>query len=168
MYRLMVAGPVASSLPGDQSIDFKIKLASRWRFFVHIGILVFLVSGLYLFMKAIPYHRGDSTYHMMIGIKILLAIIVFFFISVLVGRSEKLGFIRKKATGTLIWVTVLAVTIVGIASYLKTRGPKTWPADQPQLPSTLKKEKAKQVKPDKEKEPTDPGSTPSKTEKTTN
>jgi hypothetical protein len=67
-------------------------------------------------------HKGDGAYHMLIGIKMLLAFIVFFFASALVGRSAGLQGFRDSREKWLRVLCLLAVVIVAISGTLKIRG----------------------------------------------
>ena len=69
---------------GENSNELVTKIRDNWRKFVHIGILLFLVSGFYNYFRAIPLHKGDDLYHGLVGTKMLLAFYVFFLASVLV------------------------------------------------------------------------------------
>lgn len=95
-----------------------------WKKFVHGGILLFLISGFYNYLViARPMHPGDKIYHMLMGIKILLAFVIFFFASALVGRSKAFEGMRRNAKAWQLLMIVLAAVIVGISGYLKIRGP---------------------------------------------
>ena len=95
----------------------------RWRRFVHGGIALLLASGLYNFLVVtMPAHKGDGRYHMLVGIKMLLALVLFFLASALVGRSSALQGLRDKARATLSVMILLAAVIVAISGYLKIRG----------------------------------------------
>ena len=97
------------------------RIRNRWKKFVHPGILLFLISGLYNYIRAIPNHKGDGLYHGMVGTKMLLALAVFFLASVLVGSrpgSQKYRDAARKWTGI---VLLLAVVIVGISGFVKVR-----------------------------------------------
>lgn len=97
-------------------------LSSRWRRCVHVGVALFLISGFYNYFKAIPLHRGDGLYHMLVGIKMLLALGVFFISAALVGRSPGLARMRDNRHWWLTMLVSLAVLIVAISSFLKVRG----------------------------------------------
>lgn len=107
----------------DEAAHAKLSAAvvSRWRRFVHIGVLLFLVTGIYNYSIAIPQHRGDGPYHAMMGTKMLLALIVFFIASALVGRSARLEKIRQRRSTWLRVLALIAVVIVAISGYLKIR-----------------------------------------------
>lgn len=122
---------VIPALQGDNA-DLLGRIRQNWKKFVHAGILIFIVSGVYNFLQAIPLHKGDGLYHALVGIKFLLAMFVFFLASVLVGSkasSQKFRDDAKKWTGVMLMV---AAIIVGISGFLKIRGvPPMAPESQP-------------------------------------
>lgn len=87
---------------------------------VGIGILLLLVPGLYNYLVVMrALHQGQPTYDMMMGIKILLALIVFFLASALTGKSAVFQKIRDNAKMWLTITLLIGAAIVGIASYLR-------------------------------------------------
>ncbi len=60
---------------------------------------------------------------MLMGIKILLALVVFFFASVLSGRSPKFEKFRRQSMVWNLVLIVLVSAIVAIGSYLKVAQP---------------------------------------------
>ncbi|MDV6034440.1 MAG: hypothetical protein F9B45_30975 [Phycisphaera sp. RhM] len=122
VFTAFVLMPSAKELGDEPHRQLATAITSRWKRFVHIGVLLFLVSGLYNYYRAIPAHPGDGLYHALVGTKMLLALAVFFIAAALVGRSAKLQPIRdKKATWIKILV-LLAAIIVAISGYVKVRG----------------------------------------------
>ncbi len=95
----------------------------HWKLWVHVGIALFLISGFYNYIRAMPLHRdGGGLYHALIGTKILLALAVMVIASGLVGRSRVFAFMRENAK---LWQTaliVLALVIVAISGVAKVRG----------------------------------------------
>ena len=73
-------------------------------------------------MRAIPKHQGDTLYHALLGTKMLLALVVFFIASALVGRSEKMEPIRKQKDKWIKVLILLAAIIVAISGFVKVRG----------------------------------------------
>ncbi|WP_164101702.1 hypothetical protein [Candidatus Laterigemmans baculatus] len=94
----------------------------RWKRYVHLGIVLFLITGVYNYMLGIEAHPGDGPYHALMGIKMLLALVVFFLASALVGRSGKLEGIRRKRETWLTVLVLIALAIVSISGFLKIRG----------------------------------------------
>ncbi|WP_373650261.1 hypothetical protein [Schlesneria sp. DSM 10557] len=117
-----VLTPAASQLPDDEHTKLKELVMNKWKRFVHAGILLFLVSGFYNYL-AVQAPR-PKPYHMLMGIKMLLAFTVFFLISALVGRSKAFEGMRKNSKRWQLVVLILAAAIVGISGYLKVVIPK--------------------------------------------
>jgi uncharacterized membrane protein len=120
--RFVLAPAASASLSDAEHAALRERVVGTWKRFVHIGILLFLLSGFYNYLVvARPKHDGDALYHALMGTKILLALVVFFFASALVGRSQGLQKIREKRNTWLIVLILLSAVIVGIAGFLKVR-----------------------------------------------
>ena len=127
-FLLLVLMPAAKLIPDDAHEKLREAVTGRWKRFVHTGILLFLVSGFYNYIRAIPLHKGDGPYHALIGTKMLLALVVFFLAAALVGRSPALESIRQSRAKWLKVIVLLSAIVVGLASYAKVRGiPDTVP-----------------------------------------
>ncbi|TWU51388.1 hypothetical protein [Rubripirellula reticaptiva] len=122
VFTLLVLLPSAGELDEAPHKQLAAAVAGRWKKFVHGGVALFILSGLYNFVRAIPLHKGDGTYHMLIGIKMLLALVVFFLAAALVGRSEKLATFRTNRKKWLTVLVILAAIIVAVSGYTKVRG----------------------------------------------
>lgn len=116
--------PAVTSEAG--SAEVKEAIRKRWAPFVHMGILVLLLTGIYQLM-AVGLGKADfqkeaglagPSYHMLFGIKFLLAMGVFFVASTMVGRKESLAKIREGASTWLGVATVLVVVIIVISRTL--------------------------------------------------
>ena len=116
--------PAAAGLGDAEHEALRERLMGRWRRFVHGGIALLLASGLYNYVVVmVPLHKGDGRYHMLVGIKMLLALVLFFLAAALVGRSSALQGLRgDKARTTLTVMILLAASIVAISGFLKIRG----------------------------------------------
>ena len=115
--------PAAAKLPDAEHNEFRGRIMGTWRFVVSAGIALLIVTGFYNYLVvALPAHKGDGPYHMLMGIKMLLALVVFFLASALTGRSKALEFIRRENRRWLLILVLLAIAVVVIASYLKVRG----------------------------------------------
>ena len=119
---LLVLMPSTRELAEDASDRLSAAVMGRWKRFVHIGVLLFLVSGFYNYVRAIPNHQGDGLYHALIGTKMLLALGVFFLAAALVGRSPALEGIRRNRSKWLKVLVFLAAVIVCISGFVKVRG----------------------------------------------
>lgn len=122
VFSLFVLIPALKTLGGDTLEKFNAAVFGRWKRFVHGGILLFLLSGFYNYFQAMPLHKGDGPYHMLIGTKMLLAFGLFFLASVLVGRSKKFESMRQNRAKWLKLLVLMAAVIVSISGYLKIRG----------------------------------------------
>ncbi len=96
-------------------------IRERWKKFVHAGIALFLISGFYNYFQAMPLHKGDGLYHALVGVKILLAFLVFFLASALVGRSSGTQKFRDQAPKWTLIMLSVSFLIVAISGFVKVR-----------------------------------------------
>lgn len=115
-----VLAPAAASLPAEAHDQLRAAVRARWSKVLMLLITILLVSGFVNYLVyAIPAHKGQGQYHMLMGIKIILAFGVFFLGSLLAGRTS---LAQKLQANNGLWlaVTVLLGTIITvIAGYLK-------------------------------------------------
>ena len=122
VFMAFVLGPAANAL-GDEAHDkLREQVIPRWKKFVHGGIALFLISGLYNYMVMIPKHKGDGLYHGLVVTKMILALGIFFIGSALVGRSKSFEGMRAQRPKWLKILVLLAVIVVGISGFVKVRG----------------------------------------------
>lgn len=121
-YIRFVLMPSAKQLPDAEHDKLRELVTARWRKFVHAGIGLLLLTGFYNYFQAMPADAFRKQYHMLVGIKMLLAFAVFFLGSALVGRSKAFAGMRQKGATWLGLVLLLGAVIVGISSYLKVAG----------------------------------------------
>jgi uncharacterized membrane protein len=88
---------------------------------VHAGIGLFILSGGINYWTAMPSHKGDGLYHALIGTKILLAFVAFFFASALVGRSSGTRKFRDQAAKWSGVVLLLGALIIAMSGVVKVR-----------------------------------------------
>ena len=134
-----VLAPVAARLPDSEQANLKSLVMATWKKFIHAGIVLFLVSGFYNYLAvAAPLHKGDKLYHPLIGTKILLALVMFFIASALVGKSQAFAGMRRSANFWQSAILVLAAIIVGISGFakvaLKPIPPATFPSQHAASP----------------------------------
>ncbi len=121
-FSLLVLLPAMNKLSDDGRSTLVEAVTGYWKRFVHIGVLLFLVSGFYNYFQAMKLHQGDGLYHALVGTKMILALVVFFIAAALVGRSAKLEGIRRQRRAWLQVLVLLAAVIVGISGFVKVRG----------------------------------------------
>ncbi len=120
LFMRFVLAPAAAQLPDAEHQRLKELVLARWKKVVMGGIALFVLSGFYNYIAvAIPKRHGDPLYHALIGIKILIALGVFFLASVLVGRSATFEPLRRERNKWLTVLIALALVIVLISSYLR-------------------------------------------------
>ena len=122
VFVLFVLIPATSTLLDTEEKTLGANVQQRWKRFVHVGIFLFIVSGFYNFITALPNHKGDGLYHALIGTKIILAFVMFFIASVLVGRSSAFHTMRQHRVFWLRILVLLAFSIVAISGFAKVRG----------------------------------------------
>jgi len=95
-------------------------LMRRWRRAVHACIALFLVSGFYNYLVVTaPRHAGQPLYHALFGVKLLLALVVFFLASVLVSGRDKPSAIRANPRQWIAIAAGLATAVVLIGGVMK-------------------------------------------------
>jgi uncharacterized membrane protein len=129
VFMLFVLLPAAEELNAEEHDKLKVSVNRIWKRFVHLGILLFLLSGFYNYFRAMPLHKGDGLYHALIGIKMILAFVIFFIASILVGRSDRFEGMRRGRAKWLKILVVLAAIVVAVSGFAKVRGGKTVPAN---------------------------------------
>lgn len=123
-YVRFVLSPAAAELPDAEHAALRERLMARWKSIVHRGIGLLLITGFYNYLEVTaPQHKGQGIYHMLMGIKILLAFGVFFLAMALAGRSAAFEGLRRNSRLWLSLLIVLAGVVVGIGSALKVALP---------------------------------------------
>lgn len=129
--RFVLLPAAAANLPDDLHAKLRGAITATWKRIVHLGIALFILSGGINYYHVIDtgIHKGDPLYNALLGIKILLALAVFFIASALVGRSAAFEGMRRNPRRWLLINLVLAGVIVAISGFLKVRGvPEAKPA----------------------------------------
>jgi uncharacterized membrane protein len=127
VFMLFVLIPAAKQLTDEQHDKLRSAIRGTWKRFVHSGILLFLLSGFYNYFRAMPSHKGDGLYHALIGTKIILALVVFFIASVLVGRSPAFESMRRGREKWLKIIVLLAAIIVAMSGFVKVQSKNVAP-----------------------------------------
>ncbi|HUG91655.1 MAG TPA: hypothetical protein VML55_12515 [Planctomycetaceae bacterium] len=127
VFMRFVLMPAAQPLPETEHNALRERLLGRWKLFVHIGVLLFLVTGFYNYLAvSVPRLADDpqladkkGLYHGLMGVKIILSVAVFFLAEALVGRSAALEGFRRDRRKWLGVTVLLAALVVAIAGALK-------------------------------------------------
>jgi len=99
------------------------RIRLRWGHLFQVGLVLALGSGFWNYMAyKMAEHKGQGAYHGVMGVKILLAMVVFFLGSALTGRAKAFEPLRRKA-GLWQMVNVLLglgiVALAGVAHGMK-------------------------------------------------
>ena len=117
--------PATSQLSSEQDA-FLDKLRSGWARIVMLSSGFLLISGVFNAVRIIMRYDLPTSYHMLVGVKLLLALAMMWLSATLAGRSQLARKFREQAR---LWLTVnvlLAVVLVGLAGVMKLtdRSPK--------------------------------------------
>lgn len=139
IFQRIALHPTVGELDAEQRGIIAAGVRRRWSKVVMIAILFLLVSGLTNYMLTVgafkklaavdPAYKLPAFYHALWGIKVLLALVVFFIASVLAGRSEGTKRFRENAGKWLTVNLILATIIVCISGVLRSThtGPNVKP-----------------------------------------
>ncbi|GMV91503.1 MAG: hypothetical protein AMXMBFR82_12810 [Candidatus Hydrogenedentota bacterium] len=113
--------PSASAVLDDETHQkLRAAIMKRWQHIVHTCILLFLVSGLYNYLAVTRFlHDNQPAYHMIFGIKFLLAIVIF---ALALGLTSTKGWAKVFREKSKMWTTllaVLAITVVALSGVLR-------------------------------------------------
>ncbi|MBX9792358.1 MAG: hypothetical protein K2Y37_25945 [Pirellulales bacterium] len=122
--------PTASELPETDRKTLHEGIRRRWAMWVHLSIGFLLVSGFYnYFVYTRLKHEDDGLYHGLFGIKFLLAMVIFFVASMLMGRSPAADRFRQKRKAWLTLNMALAIAVVLISGVMRTLPQKPRPTE---------------------------------------
>ena len=122
VYVRFALAPAAEQLPEDAHAQLKESVRGRWSRVVMLCIALLLLSGIYNFFATNNLFKtatGETpgAYHMLFGVKFLLALVIFWIASALTGRTATTAKIReayKTWLGVLIACAVAIVIISGV------------------------------------------------------
>jgi hypothetical protein len=122
--RFVLLPAAKASLADDVHARLRSAVMGTWKKVVHFGIALLLLTGGLNYYRVIVEgtHKGDPLYNALIGIKILLALGIFFIASALVGRAAAFEGMRRNVAKWLAINLALAAVIVAISGFLKVRG----------------------------------------------
>ena len=116
----LVLHPVAKTMiPPEVGSQFSPALIRRWAHVVHTCILFIILSGTYNTIHQFPLHKGQAAYQAIWGVKILLALVLFFVAIAITGRSPAFEAMRKKRPKWMAVIVLLAAIIVLLSNILK-------------------------------------------------
>ena len=121
--------PALADTEEDSREKFQERIRQKWLPWVIIGIVLLLVSGLtnFLLFNSTVKSQGwgdgqwmkQTSYHAIFGVKFLLALVVFYFASGLVGRGSGTAWMRSDRARWLGVTLGLAVAIIVLSGWLR-------------------------------------------------
>jgi uncharacterized membrane protein len=99
---------------------------AAWAKWVGIATVVLLATGLFNFVTIIKANQIATSYHMLGGLKILVALVIFFFAAILAGKTALAEGFREKMKFWLTVTMLIGLVIVLIGSIMRSypREPK--------------------------------------------
>jgi hypothetical protein len=118
--RVVLGGQLQPASDREADQDVRDVLRRRWSIVVMIATTLLLISGLAnTAIISIRYRFPEGYYNILLGIKLLLAFVMFYLAAVLAGRSSTSVRLRQDARKWLNVLIVLSLLIIGIASAMK-------------------------------------------------
>jgi uncharacterized membrane protein len=112
--------PLLYGVAEERRVEVNERIRATLAKFAMISIAFLLMSGLYNYLVVQrPLHAGQAAYHAVMGVKIMLALLMFFLSSALTGKSEALEGIRRKRKRWLSINIFLGLAIVALAGVLR-------------------------------------------------
>lgn len=118
-YRLAVLPAAKQSFDGEIPEDFRYALMKKWKLLLHPPIILFLISGFYYYMVIGRADHPDAPiYHMLFGIKFILACAVFALYIVLTSTMKWSEKLRDNAW---LWrlLVLLTITVIFIGGGMR-------------------------------------------------
>jgi uncharacterized membrane protein len=123
LYVHLVLRPALATLDDDNRARLHEAMAKRWRMIVHVLIVFFLATGLYNFLGVARWRSfaadDKRLYHMLFGIKVVIALAMFTISSGLAGRSAAFAFMRNNTPLWLMILILLGLGIVGVSGVMR-------------------------------------------------
>lgn len=115
--RLVLAPSAKSSLDEATHKRLLTAVISRWRLVVHSCVGLLLLTGTYNMIIAI--RTGVSpAYHSLLGVKLILALAIFFF-AIMLTSSRELEWVNRRRGTWLALVIAMGIGVVMISGILK-------------------------------------------------
>lgn len=120
VYARFALAPSVDPLADEQKELVKAGVRARWMKWVMICAFLLLVSGIInVVLIATEYDFPQKYYHPVVGVKMLVAMVVFYIASMLTGRSENAARFREKERFWLSMNAGLAISVVLMGGALK-------------------------------------------------
>jgi uncharacterized membrane protein len=114
---------VAPSVPSGNKVPADAWFGGRrgaWAKWAGIAALILIVTGLFNYIEIVKANDLATSYHMIAGIKILVALVLIFFASLIVGRSPFADQLRERMMFWLGVTLMIGVVVVLLGSVLRS------------------------------------------------
>ncbi|MEW4451556.1 hypothetical protein AB1L30_02615 [Bremerella sp. JC817] len=120
LYMVIALHPAMNATEFAEKPELKTAIRQRWSKVVMICAGLLLISGIVsLVLQATRYDFPQKYYHGVAGIKLLIALVIFYIASLLVGRSQNAEKFREKEGFWLKVNATLAIIVVLMAGTLR-------------------------------------------------
>ncbi len=110
--------PAADAVLSAETRDrLRSRIMARWKTFVHVSVALLIVTGAFNFYMSVRDGVEPMPYHAVFGVKLIMALAVFFFAIALTGSSPGFAKLReqsKKWTSVLIGLAVVIIMLSGV------------------------------------------------------
>jgi uncharacterized membrane protein len=110
--------PAAARLPDNLHAQLRTDVLAKWRKFVHPLVALIVITGVYNIVVRFQTAPPVVLWHMLITVKVLLALGVLFIASALAGRSAALAPLREKSPFWLKLNIAVALVVVLVSAVL--------------------------------------------------
>jgi uncharacterized membrane protein len=117
--RLILYSAARHHLPDRERETLMSAVAARWSLLLHICVGLILVTGIFNGIVMVGRHQSQPVYHSLFGIKVLLALVLFFFATAIAGRSNAFAGLKANRAKWMTVNIILAGIIVLISNVLK-------------------------------------------------
>jgi uncharacterized membrane protein len=119
-YLRMVVAPAVAATSNPTTDAWFGGRRGAWAKWIGIATLLLLVTGFYNYIEMSKTYELAASYHMIVGIKILLSLVLIFLASLLAGRSTMADQLRQRMTFWLGICLMLGILVVVIGSVLRS------------------------------------------------
>lgn len=114
--------PALNKLPPEQEgakTHVRQSVARVFKMVIHTSIAILILTGAHRLVKILPLIKGWSEYHMLLGIKILFAIMLFFVTIMLTLPGQKPNYFQRNRDRWLLVSFLLGALIILISAVLR-------------------------------------------------
>jgi uncharacterized membrane protein len=119
IFAAVVLLPAMREVPEEARPRFHEAVRRKYAMVFHFAMTLLILSGIWNLIPKWREHQDQQAYKTLMGVKILLAMVIFFFGIALTGRSAALEPIRQKRKRFLMLNIFLALIVVAIGAILR-------------------------------------------------